>query len=202
MKRKGIAAIIAFLTILGATGAAGAAPAAAQAIRATGALGISQPDKVVSHGLACPYPDIGVTWQSAYFNTYVLSNDGWSTSNDKPILSYKWLDQYNQCIYDYQVSTGNWIEQEAFNGGAAGLSGQCLEDPAFKYNAGVDQYSCTYYYQLNEQWAEQNLGCGLGENGIYALQNQGVDQDIYFNAQNAQVLLRDFDGSNTRECWW
>jgi hypothetical protein len=204
MKRRGIAAIITFLTVLGATGGASAAPAAAQAVRVAGAQGISQPDKVVNHGLICPYPDIGVTWQSSEISSYVLSNDGWSSSNGKPILSWKWLDQYNQCFYDWQVSNGNWIEEEAFDAGTdqAGVNGQCMEDPAWKFNAGVDQYSCAYYYQLNEQWAEQNFSCGAGESFVYALQNQGVNQDIYFNAQNSQVLLRNVDESNLRECWW
>lgn len=204
MKRRGIAAIIAFLTVLGATGAASAAPAAAQAIRTTGAQGISQPDKIVDIGGKCPYPDIGVTWQSVYFGGYVLSNSGWSSSNGKPILSWKWLDQYNQCFYDYQVSNGNWIEEDAFDAGTdnAGVNGQCLEDPAWKYNAGVDQYSCSYYYQLNEQWAEQNLGCGQGRSGVYSLQNEGVDQEIQFVAQNSQVVLRDVNYGNSEQCWY
>jgi hypothetical protein len=203
MKRRGMAAIIAFLTALGVAGAASVVPAAAQAIRAAGTQSISQPDKVVDHGGKCPYPDIGVTWQSAYFGGYVLSNDDWSTSNDRPILSWKWLDQYNQCFYDWQVSNGDWIEEEAFvPPDLDGVNGQCMEDPGWRFNAGVDQYSCSYYYQLNEQWAEQNFACGMGQSYIYALENIGVSQDIYFNAQNSQVLLRDVDNGTGRECWY
>ena len=204
MKRRGIAAVIAFLTVLGATVAASAVPAAGQAIRATGAQGVSQPDKGFNIGGKCPYPDIGVTWQSAYFPSYVLSNDDWSSSNDRPILSFKWLNQYNQCIYDWQVSNGNWVEEEAFDAGTdeAGVNGQCLEDPGFRFNAGVDQYSCSYYYQLNEQWDEENLGCGQGRSGVYALQNLGVNEDIQFVAQNSQVVLRDVNYGNSEQCWY
>ena len=143
-----------------------------------------------------------ITWQSSYFSGYALSNDGWSTRNDAPVLSYRWLDQQNQCFYDYQVSNGNWIEQFAFYGNAPGLSGQCMEDPAWRFNAGVDQYACTYYYQLNEQWAEQPSRALCGSTFSYGLENQGVNEYIYFNAQNAQALLRDYNASNLRECWY
>ena len=165
---------------------------------------MSQPDKGFNIGGKCPYPDIGVTWQSAYFPSYVLSNDDWSSSNDRPILSFKWLNQYNQCIYDWQVSNGDWVEEEAFDAGTdvAGVNGQCLEDPGFRFNAGVDQYSCSYYYQLNEQWAELNRGCGQDTNGVYALENLGVNEYIQFVAQNSQVVLRDVYDGNSEQCWY
>jgi len=205
MKRRGIAAVIAFLAAaLGITAAAGAAPVAAQALRPFGAQGVSQPDKVTG-GPAKPCALGGfITWQSAYFAGYALSNDGWSTKNDAPILSYRWLNQQNQCFYDYMLSNGNWIEQLAFDGNAPGLSGQCMEDPAWKANAGVDQYACTYWYQLNEQWIEGNFTGVCGDMGAYgyALQNEGVTQNITFNVQNGQALLRDYDASTNRQCWY
>jgi hypothetical protein len=148
-------------------------------------------------GVACPKDYYAITWQSYYQSTYFLSNDGWKTSNGVPILTYKWLGQLNQCLIDIQLTDGNWIEELAND------TSQCMEDPGWAYNAGINQWSCGYDGQLNLQWAEINrtLLCGqLGQYG-WALENQGVNQFAYFNVQNGQALLRDYNQDTFRECW-
>jgi hypothetical protein len=141
-----------------------------------------------------------ITWSSFYATDFVLSNDGWKTTNNAPVLTFKWLNQDNQCLFDYQVSDGNWIEQFWLVGNGT----ECMEDPGWKYNAGIDQYNCSNNYQLNEQWEEYNYTnlCGFSTSNQWALRNDGNDQYAWYNAQNSQALLRDYDGQTTRECWW
>jgi hypothetical protein len=187
MKRTFMAfmAVMAFSVVVGVAGPANAAGSRQERASILAIL-----------ATACPgYPNL-ITWNSYYSNGYFLSNDGWSISNGAHILTWKWLGQVNQCFHDVQLSDGNWAEEL----GNDNL--QCMEDPGWKYNAGIDQYSCFYYYQLNEQWAEQNSpgGCEAGR-FCWALENQGVNQYAFFNCQNCQALLRNWSFGNQREEW-
>jgi hypothetical protein len=150
-------------------------------------------------GRACPGYSGFRTWSSSYETDFALSNDGYKTGNGVPILTYRWLNQVNQCFLDYALSDGNVAEEVYPVAGS-----DCMEDPGWKFNAGIDQYSCRYSNQLNVQWDEYSYNdlCPAHSSYYFALRNDGNNQYVYFNAQNGTALLRDYGAANTRECWW